>query len=393
MVSSLRAAGSWFFSHPVTLFVLAPTLSVYIALKKAGYAVGLIWEIDAWVMYAVWWIGLGILSSIGFGSGMHSGLLFLFPHILKVALAIEACGHVDFDSRTDVWYSSEPFHCNEKAGSGTSIGGAADVGFWAVYSKVIFTAMLWGAGTAVGEVPPYFVSFAASQSGQANETISDIREGLNSKNLATKLFAKMVSIMLWLIQKCGFLGVLALASYPNFAFDLCGIVCGYFHMPFWKFFGATILGKALFKVNGQVLFFVTLFQRASRERLMEFLERILPKRIAWLQLDQSPAKLLHQLVNQQISEFEQKVVERAEAHRADPTWWWQDIELRPQAVLNWARGLWPSSIRGWWNALVFLSVVLFIVSCINNVAQAHKLSMDKAIKENHKAKPEDMKQE
>ena len=37
-----------------------------------------------WVQYVVWWIGLGILSSIGLGTGMHSGLLFLFPHMLKV---------------------------------------------------------------------------------------------------------------------------------------------------------------------------------------------------------------------------------------------------------------------------------------------------------------------
>ena len=36
--------------------------------------------------YVVWWVGLGILSSIGLGTGMHSGLLFLFPHMLKVCL-------------------------------------------------------------------------------------------------------------------------------------------------------------------------------------------------------------------------------------------------------------------------------------------------------------------
>ena len=38
------------------------------------------------VGYAVWWISLGVLSSIGLGTGMHSGLLFLFPHMLKARL-------------------------------------------------------------------------------------------------------------------------------------------------------------------------------------------------------------------------------------------------------------------------------------------------------------------
>ena len=40
-----------------------------------------------WFWYTVWWVGLGILSSIGLGTGMHSGLLFLFPHMLKVTVS------------------------------------------------------------------------------------------------------------------------------------------------------------------------------------------------------------------------------------------------------------------------------------------------------------------
>ena len=43
-------------------------------------------EAEMTVGYAVWWIGLGVLSSIGLGTGMHSGLLFLFPHMLKARL-------------------------------------------------------------------------------------------------------------------------------------------------------------------------------------------------------------------------------------------------------------------------------------------------------------------
>lgn len=37
-----------------------------------------------------------------------------------------------------------------------------------------------------------------------------------------------------------------MASWPNFAFDLCGICCGHFLMPFWTFFGATFLGNSFF---------------------------------------------------------------------------------------------------------------------------------------------------
>ena len=47
----------------------------------------------------------------------------------------------------------------------------------------------------------------------------------------------------------GFIGILVLAAWPNAAFDLCGICCGHFLMPFWEFFGATLIGKGLIKVR------------------------------------------------------------------------------------------------------------------------------------------------
>ena len=58
----------------------------------------------------------------------------------------------------------------------------------------------------------------------------------------------MQAWMLGIIRKHGFLGILLLAAWPNAAFDLCGICCGHFQMPFWQFFGATFIGKAVLKV-------------------------------------------------------------------------------------------------------------------------------------------------
>ena len=52
----------------------------------AGTAEGPLSEAEDWAEFVVWWVGLGVLSSIGLGTGMHSGLLFLFPHMLKVRL-------------------------------------------------------------------------------------------------------------------------------------------------------------------------------------------------------------------------------------------------------------------------------------------------------------------
>ena len=43
------------------------------------------------------------------------------------------------------------------------------------------------------------------------------------------------------------------AQIPNPLFDLAGITCGHFLVPFWTFFGATMIGKAVIKMHIQVL--------------------------------------------------------------------------------------------------------------------------------------------
>ena len=39
----------------------------------------------------VWWLTLGILSSIGFGTGLHSGLMFLWPFVIQTITTAEGC--------------------------------------------------------------------------------------------------------------------------------------------------------------------------------------------------------------------------------------------------------------------------------------------------------------
>ena len=50
--------------------------------------------------------------------------------------------------------------------------------FWDIYRKVALTAMLWGAGTAVGEVPPYFLSYKAAVAGGRSAALAEVEESL-----------------------------------------------------------------------------------------------------------------------------------------------------------------------------------------------------------------------
>ena len=57
--------------------------------------------------------------------------------------------------------------------------------------------------------------------------------------------------MIRVLQRRGFWGLVAMASWPNAAFDLCGICCGQFGMPFVTFLSATALGKGFIKAPMQ----------------------------------------------------------------------------------------------------------------------------------------------
>merc|ERR1712139_141651 len=125
-----------------------------------------------------------------------------------------------------------------------------------LWKLVTVPCMIWGVGTAMGELPPYFVSRAARMSGGQDEEFASELEEARAK---TDLFSRMKMWTVGLIERHGFVGVLLLASWPNAAFDMCGMCCGYLLMPFWTFFLGCAIGKGAIKTNGQAAFFVNLF--------------------------------------------------------------------------------------------------------------------------------------
>jgi membrane protein YqaA with SNARE-associated domain len=67
------------------------------------------------------------------------------------------------------------------------------------------------------------------------------------------------------MEKYGFWTILACASIPNPLFDLAGITCGHFRIPFRTFFTATFVGKAIIKVHIQMCFVIAIFRKESME--------------------------------------------------------------------------------------------------------------------------------
>lgn len=217
-------------------------------------------EAMAYFRFALWWIGLGVASSIGLGSGLHTFVLYLGPHIAMFAVRASQCGRVDFKAvnyDTPQWgYPSSWQHkdCSElgpplfpRQGLDSYV-----VPVLKVLLQVQLEAVLWGVGTAIGELPPYFVSRAARLSG---EKLKELEELVNLPEVQDhpSLYNRLKVWGLRRFSQLGFFAILLFASVPNPLFDLAGLMCGHFLVPFWKFFLATLIGKAVIKTHIQTL--------------------------------------------------------------------------------------------------------------------------------------------
>lgn len=80
------------------LLVIAVILASVVAYHSPGPHQEMVQSIEKQVLWCLYWLGLGVLSSVGLGTGLHTFLLYLGPHIAAVTLAAYECGTLDFPS-------------------------------------------------------------------------------------------------------------------------------------------------------------------------------------------------------------------------------------------------------------------------------------------------------
>ena len=248
-------------SHPVFTCLILPSTITWLLLEQIpGPYTEAVNLIEFSFEYVIWWVGLGVLSSIGLGSGLQSGVIFLFPHIIKVCLAAETCNTLEFESMSDIWMRNPPnlFIC-QPADESEHL-----VSFLGVWSKIWLPSFLWSAGTALGEIPPFWMSRASRLAAiAAGDVGGEDSDGVPEELSSTSDYKFVNAVKAWMIRflnNHGFFGVLMMASWPNVAFDLCGICCGHFLMPFETFFGATFIGKAIIRNTYQSMLIVAMIR-------------------------------------------------------------------------------------------------------------------------------------
>jgi len=340
-------AGLWARRATLLFPVLAAAAALGLGSQVEGPHSPYVQELLIGGRFAVWWVGLGVLSSIGLGTGMHSGVLFLFPHILKVVLSAERCGHVGFDARANAWFrmaSDELFEC---------VARGAPCSAMRCWAKVLPACVLWGSGTAAGEIPPYWLARSARLAGQAVEEMNEL-EGVRKqrdRGRRASLVERMKVQMVSTIERWGFWGMVGLSAWPNAAFDMCGLACGNMLMPFWTFFGGTYVGKALIKAPLQGAAFVTVFHRSSRDAVARGLGGALAAAAPSMALDDKLVAAMDK-VNAQFAPG-----------------------ASPGAGDGGKAGL---GVKALWEYFIFAVIVYFVVTCVEQFAQMRQQEIDEA---------------
>ncbi|KAK3021576.1 hypothetical protein RJ639_046283 [Escallonia herrerae] len=308
-------------------------------------------ELHQYFQFGLWWVALGVASSIGLGSGLHTFVLYLGPHIALFTIKAMQCCRVDIKSapydtiqlkRRPSWLEKD---CSEFGPPLFSSLHGSRVPLSSILPQVQLEAILWGIGTALGELPPYFISRAARMSGSNLDVMEQVSSAEDNGVIATHL-NHMKRWFLSHSQYLNFFTILVLASVPNPLFDLAGIMCGQFGIPFWEFFLATLIGKAVIKTHIQTVFIISV----CNNQLLDLIEN----KLIWvLSLVPGFASVLPNLI--------------AKLHAVRDKYM-----ATPHPVPSHGKvKKWDLSFTSIWNTVVWLMIINFFIKIVTVTAQSY----------------------
>ena len=257
--------------------------------------------------YCLWWFVCGVLSTAGLGTGMQTGALFLFPHCARLATDWRRLGPASATTRAlaDRWLakgapaedagrpdaspgaSEAPAARAAPASSflgglrrgaggvslGAARGGEADAardaasfrarsrdGRAALALRAAVPGFFSGAGSAVGELVPFFLARAARRAGADPFAVIEEEEAAADDEAPARrprlplLAARTRARLEAALADGAFWKIFVLAALPNPFFDLCGLVCGSLDVSLGTYFGACFAAKALVRTPLQTMF-------------------------------------------------------------------------------------------------------------------------------------------
>ena len=200
-----------------------------------SYYIEKIYQLNLFVIYSLYWIIIGILSTIGFGFGLQTGLLFLSPYLIN--------------------------NFNQLNSTSDSVSDGVTNNLLICYIQCLDTVVLWGIGTALGELPPFLLAKHYNENNENN--------GNNENNETTKLINKYKNNIIFknltnYLKKYRFLSIVLFSSWPNITFDMCGLMCGYYNFKLHQFLIPTLIGKSLIKAPIQAFMMLYIYSNNKK---------------------------------------------------------------------------------------------------------------------------------
>lgn len=208
---------------------------------------------------------------------------------------------------------------------------------------------------------------------QTGEELAELREVDDAEHNPDPGLLDRAKIMVHeSIQRFGFWAILLAASIPNPLFDLAGLTCGHFLIPFWTFFGATVIGKAVVKVHIQAFFYVAVFNVAAMDALENLMPAMLKHWVAVLKktvlTSQFPICRDRGVQHGSVDACRECCGEFFAAHDTEH-------EIVPACAAFCSEEAKQGSWVAWaWNSVVTLVVLWFVLSIVHDTARRQLVS-------------------
>jgi len=204
------------------------TLLLWLGISMGCYPFEII---NRHIVFMLYWMMLGVLSSIGLGTGLQTGVLFVFPEIIsrfnenKNNYLLDQGKIVRFNTNATNLSNDEIYSL-----------------IYQTYFECIWFVIVWGVGTALGELPPYLLALTVDMkdkkaTGKLFDMLGDNRERVKG----------YIDNTVYYLKRYSFFTILGLSAWPNAFFDMCGVASGLVRLPMLDFLIPTILGKAFIK--------------------------------------------------------------------------------------------------------------------------------------------------
>ena len=172
----------------------------------------------------VYWIILGILSSVGFGTGLQTGVIFVYPKIIE----------------------SYTYNYDPTLSINTNI--------ITTYIRCIPFVGAWSIGTVLGELPPYLIAKTINY--KDNGSLDRLYAILGDSSDTIKNSIDNTVNKLKKGTRYSFITIILLSCWPNAMFDICGIASGLVRLDIYQFILPTFIGKTCIKTPIQLFLFL-----------------------------------------------------------------------------------------------------------------------------------------